>query len=98
MDRLLKAGLHIKREKCTFMSSSVTYLGHKVDAVGLHPLPDKVRAVTKAPCPTNPKQLKAYLGLLTYAKFLPNLLQKNTTWQWEEEQKKAFEQSKQLLI
>ena len=108
MDRLMKAGLHIKREKCMFMSSSVTYLGHKIDAEGLHPLPDKVRAITEAPCPINPKQLKAYLGLLTYyAKFLPNLssllsplyslLQKDSTWKWEDEQQNAFDKSKELL-
>ena len=74
LDRLMKAGLHIKKDKCTFLSSSVTYLGHKIDSEGLHPLPSKVRAVMEAPCPSNPKQLKAYLGLITYyAKFLPNL-------------------------
>ena len=90
------------------MSQSVTYLGHKIDSEGLHPLPSKVRAVMEAPCPSNPKQLKAYLGLLTYyAKFLPNLstllsplyklLQKDTTWQWGVDQQNAFEQSKILL-
>ena len=74
LDRLMKAGLHIKKDKCTFLSSSVTYLGHKIDSEGLHPLPSKVRAVMEAPCPSNPKQLKSYLGLITYyAKFLPNL-------------------------
>ena len=47
------------------MSPSVAYLGHKIDSEELHPLPSKVQAVTEAPCPMNPKQLKAYLGLLT---------------------------------
>ena len=108
LDRLAKAGLHIKKDKCTFMSPSVTYLGHKIDSEGLHPLPSKVRAVTEAPCPINPKQLKAYLGLLTYySKFLPNLssllsplyklLQKDATWQWGVEQQNALEKSKTLL-
>ena len=55
MDQLLKAGLHIKRNKCTFMSPSVTYLGNRIDAEGLHPLPEKIRVITEAPCPTNPK-------------------------------------------
>ena len=74
LDRLMKAGLHIKKGKCTFMSSSVIYLGHKIDSERLHPVSSKVCAVMEAPCPSNPKQLKAYLGLLTYyAKFLPNL-------------------------
>ena len=108
LDCVMKAGLHIKKDKGTFMSPSVTYLGHKIDSEGLHPLPSKVRAVMEAPCPSNPKQLKAYLGLLTYySKFLPNLsslltplynlLQKDTTWQWEAEQQNAFEKSKALL-
>ena len=90
------------------MSSSVIYLGHKVDSDGLHPLPDKVRAIAKAPCPSNPKQLKAYLGLITYyTKFLPNLssllsplyklLHKDSTWQWDDEQQNAFDKSKELL-
>ena len=61
LDRLAKAGLHIKKNKCTFMSSSVIYLENKVDSEGLHPLPDKVRTIVEAPCPSNPKQLKAYL-------------------------------------
>ena len=90
------------------MSSSVIYLGHKVDSEGLHPLPDKARAIVEAPCPSNTKQLKAYLGLITYyAKFLPNLssflsplyklLHKDITWQWEDEQQNAFDKSKELL-
>ena len=46
----------------------------EVDSEGLHPLPDKVRAIVEAPCTCNSKQLKAYLGVVTYyAKFLPNL-------------------------
>ena len=56
------------------MASSVSYLGHKIDAEGLHPLPDKLQAVKAAPTPRNVSELKSYLGLLTYyGKFLPNL-------------------------
>ena len=66
LDRLEKAGLRARKEKCQFFVSSVTYLGHKIDAEGLHPLPDKVQAIKEAPPPTNIQQLQAYLGLLTY--------------------------------
>ena len=97
----MKAGLHIKKDKYTFLS-------HILDSEGLHPLPSKVRAVMEVPCPSNPKQLNAYLGLITYyAKFLPNLsslltplyklLQKDNTWKWGEEQQHVFEKSKELL-
>ena len=42
LSRLNKAGLRVKRSKCEFMRESVTYLGHRIDADGLHPLPDRV--------------------------------------------------------
>ncbi|KAL0160115.1 hypothetical protein M9458_043840, partial [Cirrhinus mrigala] len=73
LTRLQDAGLRLKRNKCEFLQKEVRYLGHLVDAQGLHPLKDKVQAVTEAPCPTNVTELKAYLGLLNYYnKFLPN--------------------------
>ena len=51
-----------------------TYLGHIVDAQGLHPDPDKVRAVEEAPQPCYVSELKSFLGLLIYySKFLPDL-------------------------
>ena len=65
LERLQKAGLHARKEKCQFFVSSVTYLGHKIDAEGLHPLADKVTAIQEAPPPTNVQELRAYLGLLT---------------------------------
>ena len=66
LDRLDKAGLRARKEKCQFFVPSVSYLGHKIDGEGLHPLPDKVQAIQEAPSPTNVQELKAYLGLLTY--------------------------------
>ncbi|KAL7891791.1 hypothetical protein AOLI_G00012670 [Acnodon oligacanthus] len=49
------------------------YLGHKVDAQDLHPVQDKMKAIVEAPDLTNVSERKAYLGLLNYYKFLPNL-------------------------
>lgn len=45
------------------MAPSVTYLGHLIDAAGLHPLPEKVRAIQEVPTPRNVSELKSYLGL-----------------------------------
>ena len=89
--------------------SSVTYLGHKIDAEGLHPLADKVIAIQEAPPPTNIQELRAYLGLLTYYnRFLPNksavlsplykLLQKSTKWHWTAEQSKAFSALQKIYL
>ena len=71
---LERAGLRVKQSKCTFMHPSVTYLGHKIDAEGLHTLADRVTALVDAPAPTFVGRLKSYLGMLSYySKFLPNL-------------------------
>ncbi len=62
-----------------FMVPTVTFLGHWIDAKGLNPLADKVKAIEAAPIPTNITELKSYPGLLTYyGKFLPNLADKLT--------------------
>ena len=53
LDCLEKAGLRARKGKCQFFVPSVAYLGHKIDAEGLHPLPDKVKAIQDAPSPTN---------------------------------------------
>ena len=72
--RLERAGLRAKKSKCAFMRPSVSYLGHKIDAEGLHPLDDRVRAIKDAPTPTSVSGLKSYLGMLSYYnKFLPSL-------------------------
>ena len=66
LNRLEEAGLLLNRGKCVFMAESVAYLGHIVDAQGLHPNPDKVRAIEEVPPPQCISELKSYLGLLTY--------------------------------
>ena len=109
LKRLQEAGLLLKEKKCIFMAESVTYLGFRIDAQGLHPVPEKIKAVQEAPKPQNITELKSYLGLLSYySKFLPNLstvlaplyklLRQREKWQWKKPQHHAFEESKKLLL
>ena len=108
LQKLGDAGLKLKKSKCVFMADSVTYLGHRIDSQGLHPLEEKVKALQAVPDPKNVTELKSYLGMLSYySKFLPNLsselaplhklLRQSVSWHWSEEQQQAFEKSKQLL-
>ena len=108
LSRLDKAGLRLKQQKCEFMKTSVTYLGHRVDGTGLHPLRNKVQAIKDAPAPESVQELKSYLGMLTYyCKFLPGmsttlhplyqLLKKEVPWNWGKDQERAFNASKELL-
>ena len=67
-------GVRMKLSKCSFLKSSVEYLGHRVDAEGLRATPEKMRAIDQAPQPKNIQQLRSFLGLLNYYReFLPNL-------------------------
>ena len=108
LKRLSKAGLRLKRNKCTFQASEVVYLGHKVDAQGLHPTEEKIKAIRDAPEPSNITELRSFLGIVNYyAKFLPNLstvlaplhklLNKNSTWHWNKACAKAFLSIKKML-
>ena len=91
LKRLESAGATLIKSKCVFLVPSVEYLGHIIDDKGLHPSPEKIRAIKDAPEPQNVTELKSFLGLLNYyAKFLPNLsillsplyklLQKDSKW------------------
>ena len=109
LDCLEEAGLRRNKGKCMFMTDSVSYLGHTVDAQGLRPNPNKVRAVEEAPHPRCVSELKSFLGLLAYySKFLPDLatvlsplcalLRQDTSWSWNKRREEAFQPAKKLLI
>ena len=112
LDRVLHlleaAGLTLKKEKCLFAQPKVEYLGHVIDEKGLHPSPQKVKAVHDAPVPKSITELKSFIGFVNYYnKFISNLssmlsplyrlLQKGSTWNWSTPQQKAFDKTKQFL-
>ena len=106
--RLKLAGLQAKKKKCSFLQASVEYLGHRIDAEGLHPTNEKVRAVKEAPNPSNKTELRSFLGLINYyAKFLPNLsnilsplynlTKKDVAWRWGKAERAAFQRATGLI-
>ena len=109
LGRLEDFGLRLKKEKCEFFKDSLEYLGHVIDAQGLHKTPEKVRAIVDAPAPTDVSQLRSFLGMINYySRFIPNLssilnplnslLCKGKQWQWTSECKTAFREAKQQLL
>lgn len=108
LERLANANLRISKEKCVFAVPEVKFLGHQIDAQGIHPTEDKVRAITEARAPTNKQELQSFLGLLTfYDRFLEHratvandlyqLLQKEVPWTWSPRHQESFVALKQLL-
>ena len=51
LNRLDKAGVRLKEDKCNFFQNQVEYLGHIQDARGLHPTGVKVNALQEAATP-----------------------------------------------
>ena len=108
LGRLREHGVRLKRGKCSIWKSSVDYLGHHIDAKGIHTAPGKVAAITQAPAPRNVSELRSFLGMVNYyGKFIQNLamllhplnelLRDGQPWDWTKERDAAFQEAKQQL-
>lgn len=108
-DRLRKFRLKLQPDKCEFLRKEVSYLGHIITDKGVKPNPEKTKAVKEFPTPKCPKDIKSFLGLVSYyrrfipdlaklAKPLTSLLKKDTVFSWENEHQLAFESLKGKLI
>jgi hypothetical protein len=65
-------GLVVNSDKCLFACSTVDFLGHRLSASGISPLPARVQAIADFPRPAIVKQLQAFLGLINfYRRFIP---------------------------
>ncbi|XP_054608715.1 uncharacterized protein LOC129167989 [Dunckerocampus dactyliophorus] len=73
LQRLLENTLFVKAEKCSFHSSSVSFLGFIVEQGQLSPDPAKIQAVVDWPAPTSRKLLQRFLGFANfYRRFIRN--------------------------
>ena len=108
LHRLQQHGVRMNKEKSVFLAKKVTYLGHVIDAEGLHKSPTLTEAIVQAPPPQNTQELRSFLGMLNYyGKFIPNLatllhplnglLRSGVKWQWSAQCRQAFEKAKEAL-
>lgn len=93
MEQLRKANLKLQPNKCEFLKSKVTYLGHVISKDGVKPDPKKLEAARHFPRPKTPRNIKQFLGLAGYyRRFIPNfsriakplttLLKNDTRFEW----------------
>ena len=108
LDKLQQHGMTLKKSKCMLMKTSIEYLGHKLDADGIHLTGKKFEGVQNAVPPKNVSELRSFLGLINYYhKFLNNLstilahlyelLKENVKWNWAEPRQTAFGKCKEML-
>lgn len=70
--RINEAGLRLN--KCVFGVQELFFLGHKITAQGISPLPEKIAFIINTPAPTDATTLRSFVGLVEYyAKFVPSL-------------------------
>lgn len=71
-DALADNGLVVNRKKCVLGQATIDFLGFKVDATGISPLPHRVEAVREFAPPQSVKDLQRFLGLIGYyRRFIP---------------------------
>ena len=93
--------------KCEWAVQETDWLGHWLTPAGLKPWPKKINAILAIKEPTTQKQLRSFIGAITFYKDmwkrrshilapLTNLSGKRT-FEWNPEQQKAFDEVKALL-
>ena len=60
LQKLKEHGIRARKSKCSFLKSSVLYLGHRIDFDGIHATDAKLRAITDAPEPKNITELRSF--------------------------------------
>ena len=68
--RLRKYGLKLNMEKTILGASEVQYLGHTLNGDRFCPSKDKLEAIRNMRPPTTPRQVKEYIGLCNYFRFM----------------------------
>uniref|UniRef100_A0A5S6QW76 RNA-directed DNA polymerase n=1 Tax=Trichuris muris TaxID=70415 RepID=A0A5S6QW76_TRIMR len=107
--RLRQSGTRVHRDKCKFLQRSVNYLGHRIDANGIHPAEERIRAIKEMPEPTNVCELRSFLGAVNYyARFVPHLQSRcaslyeltkaNVPWTWNQRCSKLYKELKNCLM
>ena len=97
--------LYAKFCKCEFWLNRVAFLGHVISAEGVLVDPKKIKAVVNWELPTNPTEVRSFLGLVGYyrrfvqdfsiiASPMTKLLRKNIKFEWTGECQENFEKLK----
>lgn len=66
LERIEKANLKLRPEKCIFASDKVKYLGYVVSREGIKPDHDKVITISEMPFPKTAKGMIRFLGVVNF--------------------------------
>ena len=73
LERIVNAGLTVKRKKCQFAMAECVYLGHRVGSGKVRPEDLKIKAIQDFDIPITKRQVRSFLDLAGYyRKFIPH--------------------------
>ena len=106
---LTSNGLVIQKDKCVFGVQEIDFLGHRVTATGILPLPDPVTTLQEYQVPENKAALQRFLRMINYYhRFLPKIAGqlhalhaassgRGQSIEWSPDCQQAFEKAKSAL-
>lgn len=109
LDRLKEKGVQMSPKKCKLGMRRIEFLGHIVSRGGVEPMWDKIEAIVNLPQPKTVSEVRSFLGMATYycrflehyshvKKPLTDLTKKESQFVWGEEQERAFQAIKAMLV
>lgn len=108
LQRCRNVNLRLNPKKCQFGKTEVRYLGQVLTGDGITVDPDRIQDILEVKEPRDPKELRTFLGMITYlSNFIPRLseraaplrelLKKESAWVWTEQQQRSFEDLRDAL-
>ena len=108
LDRLHQKNMAVNAEKSFWAVREVDYLGFRLTPEGVLPQPKKVAAIKNMQPPTNKRQLRGFIGLVNFYRYmwkrrshilepLTTMSGKNTHFKWTSECQAAFDEMKRAI-
>ena len=75
------AGMKLSPFKCSFVAAEIDYLGHRLNADGIRPTDDYLKAVRKWKLPSTKTEARAFLGVVNYYRnHIPDYATLSKSW------------------
>ena len=109
LNRLEERGFKLKRAKCKFAMEELKFLGFLINRKGIRADPERTRAISNMPAPTNVSEVHSFLGMINhYGKFIPHLHQlkrpfeeltrKDQDWNWNQQHEPSMSEIKKIML